>query len=93
MADCLSRGEAPFASHGLYAQPGVLDDTIPEERRKGILAGFAWAETADARVCYVDLGVTQGMLEGAEHASRLSQPIETRRLGGEWAAELRGAKP
>lgn len=26
MRDCLKRGEAPFASHALYTQPGVLDD-------------------------------------------------------------------
>ena len=31
MADCLARGEAPFASHLLYTQPGILDDDIPEE--------------------------------------------------------------
>ena len=30
--DCLLRGEAPFASHLLYTQAGVLDDTIKEER-------------------------------------------------------------
>jgi hypothetical protein len=33
MADCLRRGEAPFASHLLYTQPGVLDDSLPEERQ------------------------------------------------------------
>jgi hypothetical protein len=32
MADCLRRDEAPIASHALYTQPGVLDDTKPEER-------------------------------------------------------------
>lgn len=26
MADCLKRGEAPFASHLLYTQDGILDD-------------------------------------------------------------------
>jgi hypothetical protein len=35
MADCLARGEAPFASHALYTQIGVLDDTKPEERKLG----------------------------------------------------------
>jgi len=34
MRDCLLKGEAPFASHGLYTQEGVLDDTIPEERER-----------------------------------------------------------
>lgn len=32
MRDCLKRGEAPFASHLLYTQPGVLDDLVPNER-------------------------------------------------------------
>ena len=31
MRDCFERGEAPFASHLLYTQMGVLDDTIPAE--------------------------------------------------------------
>ena len=34
MADCLKRGEAPFASHLLYTQEGVLDDDIPGERQR-----------------------------------------------------------
>jgi hypothetical protein len=33
MADCLRRGEAPFASHGLYTQPGVLRDELPKDRQ------------------------------------------------------------
>lgn len=41
MADCFARGEVPLASHALYTQPGVLDDSKPEERKKGMEAGFA----------------------------------------------------
>ena len=48
MRDCLSRGEAPFASHALYTQPGVLDDGDPAERAHGIEAGFAWRAVAHA---------------------------------------------
>lgn len=85
MLDCLSRGEAPLASHGLYVQPGVLDDTKPEERKKGMLAGWAWHFVADAIVVYQDLGVTPGMSAGVEHARELKKPvIERRSLGGEW---------
>lgn len=40
MADCLKRGEAPFASHLLYTQPGILDDTKSEERMLGISGGM-----------------------------------------------------
>jgi len=36
MVDCLKRGEAPYASHGLYTQEGVLDDTVSEERAKAL---------------------------------------------------------
>ena len=39
--DCLARGEAPYASHLLFTQAGILDDLIPEERRRGIESGFA----------------------------------------------------
>ncbi len=39
LADCLRRNEAPIASHALYTQPGVLDDTKPEERKKGMMDG------------------------------------------------------
>ena len=56
LADCLARGEAPIASHLLYTQPGVLDDTNPEQRKLGINAGFAWNRFADAVVVYEDLG-------------------------------------
>ncbi len=33
MHGCLMRGEAPYASHGLCTQPGVLDDTIELNER------------------------------------------------------------
>jgi hypothetical protein len=84
MADCLSRGEAPFASHALYTQPGVLDDAKPDEREKGIRAGFAWGELAVLRVFYVDLGWSSGMRQGLAEATRFWQPVEYRNLPG-WA--------
>lgn len=80
MNDCFKRNEAPFASHGLYTQKGVLNDRIPEERRLGILAGFIWADLADARVVYLDLGMTDGMKKGIRHADKIGQPVEYRRL-------------
>jgi len=81
LADCLRRGEAPFASHLLYTQPGVLDDQEPAERRLGIAAGLAWGEQADLTAVYVDLGVTPGMRQGIERAIAAGRPIEHRRLG------------
>lgn len=86
MADCLRRGEAPFASHGLYTQPGVLDDSKPEERKLGIAAGFAWRNMAEATVVYTDLGVSRGMVAGIKHAQTVDDhEIEYRELGGDWS--------
>lgn len=81
MADALRRGEAPFPSHALYTQPGVLDDSKPEERRKGMEAGFEWGASADLVAVYTDLGVTSGMLAGVERAKGRGQRIEIRSLG------------
>lgn len=84
MHDSLMRGEAPFASHGLYTQPGVLDDTVPEQREHGIQAGFAWRDAAELTVLYVDLGVSGGMASGVLDAVAKGRPYETRRLGVDW---------
>jgi hypothetical protein len=88
LADCLARGEAPFASHAIYTQDGVLSDWIPDEREKGIAAGFAWAIYASARVVYDDLGITPGMQRGIDHANDIGQSIEFRSLPG-WKRETR----
>lgn len=82
LADCLKRGEAPFASHLLYTQPGVLDDTVPEERKQGIEAGFAWGEKADLTAVYMDMGYSSGMVQGVEAAEKAGRPIEYRSLAG-----------
>ena len=86
MRDCLLRGEAPFASHGLYTQPAVLRDEVPEERQHGIDAGFAWRSVADLTVVYTDLGMSGGMKHGVDHAQKLGHPIEYRTLGENWFA-------
>ena len=92
MADCFRRGEIPLASHALYTQPGVLDDTKPEERAKGMDAGFM--TRAALQECpyvvvqtavYLDLGVTSGMIHGMQDSAGSLVSIEQRRLGGEWS--------
>ena len=90
LADSFARGEAPFASHGLYTQPGVLDDRDPVQRALGIAAGFAWRDAADATVVYVDLGITTGMRLGIDDATFKRQTIEYRQLP-DW--ELHGGGP
>jgi hypothetical protein len=76
LADCLSRGEAPFASHLLY--PQVLDDTNAEERTIGIEAGLAWGDLAEATIVYDDFGISVGMQQGIERARAVGRPVEFR---------------
>ena len=80
LADCLRRGEAPFASHLLYTQPGVLDDDKPEERALGMQAGFAWGRAAVMTAVYYDRGVSSGMLLGIQRAHQEQRPVVWRRL-------------
>ena len=80
MRDCLHRGEAPYASHALYTQPGVLVDDLPGERTLGIEAGLAWGARADATVVYEDFGISGGMALGVERAVAQGRAVEYRRL-------------
>lgn len=81
LRDSLARGEAPFASHLLYTQEGVLNDELPHEREAGMEAGFTWMEQAEGVVVYMDLGLSKGMEEGIIRAALLGKPIEFRRIG------------
>jgi hypothetical protein len=78
MRDCLHRGEAPYASHALYTQEGVLRDEVPEERKLGIEAGFVWRKVAKKTVVYADYGITPGMLYGINHATDQGHEVEYR---------------
>lgn len=80
MHDSIVRGEAPFASHLLYTQEGILDDKIPKERNMGIGAGLLWGECAEVTVVYVDHGVSDGMKLGIKRAKALGRPVEYRSL-------------
>lgn len=82
MRDCLMRGEAPFASHLLYTQDGVLNDDIPAQRRLGIEAGLAWGRMADATVVYDDLGISSGMKAGIARAVSRGRKVEYRQIPG-----------
>jgi hypothetical protein len=82
MHDALSRGEAPFASHLLYAQPGLLHDAIEEERLLGIEVGLVWAMSADLTAVYTDLGLSQGMKLGIRAAENCNRPVEYRQVDG-----------
>lgn len=86
LRDSLLRGEAPFASHGLYTQEGVLDDLVPEERKHGIEAGFAFRRAAVLTAVYGDLGISGGMQLGIDHSVEAGIPVEYRTLPG-WLEE------
>jgi hypothetical protein len=80
LGDCLRRDEAPIASHLLFTQPNVLDDTKPEERSLGMRAGFAWYDVAEAAVVYTDRGISRGMKAGIAQATQRGIPVEYRTL-------------
>jgi hypothetical protein len=81
MRDSVMRGEAPFASHLLYTQEGILNDKVPEERRLGMEAGFTWLELAEASIVYIDYGISDGMNRGIQVARDLQIPITYRTIG------------
>lgn len=81
MLDCIKRGEAPFASHLLYTQDGILRDTDARERFRGIEVGLEIARRMDVTVVYIDLGISEGMLYGIGNAIKHERPVEYRRLG------------
>lgn len=80
MRDSLLRGEAPYASHGLYTQPGVLRDEIPGERELGMRAGFAWRDYAARTVFYIDQGFSSGMNRALLDCLSNGYPLEFRSL-------------
>lgn len=80
MWDCLERGEAPYASHLLYTQVGVLDDSDPAQRKRGIEAGLLWGRFAQATVVYGDRGISAGMQHGIDRAIAEGRPVEYRSI-------------
>lgn len=78
LRDCFARGEAPFASHGLY--PGALDDTKLDEREQGITAGYAWGRFASKVAIYADFGISAGMARALDHWRVMGVPVEFRRI-------------
>ena len=80
MRDCFMKGEFPFASHLLYTQDGILDDSLPGERKLGIRAGLCWGEFASKTVVYTDLGISEGMKQGIERAREEGRVIEMRKI-------------
>lgn len=80
LRDSLKRGEAPYASHLLYTQPGVLDDLNPDERAHGIDAGLAWGNVAALVAVYTDKGISRGMEYGIAAHKAAGRVVEYRSI-------------
>lgn len=91
VAEMLRMGHHPFAGHLLYVQ--CLDDMIPEDRRRGMEAGFAWGACAEACWVYTDLGISPGMKAGIERWQARGIPVEYHTLPADLMAQLDGAAP
>jgi hypothetical protein len=76
--DSLSRGECPFGSHIFYTQ--FLDDSIPEQRKQGIEAGFTWWKHADLIAFYTDLGWSDGMKVAIKRCKELNKAFSIRKI-------------
>jgi hypothetical protein len=85
MKRALDEGMAPYASHLLFTQPNILDDTVPVERKLGMEAGFAWGAKAPLVIFCVDLGWSRGMNEGLARAQARNARIRTWTLGPPWS--------
>lgn len=81
--DSLMRDECPYASHALY--PPVLDDNIPEQRERGMRAGYEQIRRADLLAVYMDRGISKGMREEINFAQKWRIPVEQRWLS-RWKA-------
>ena len=82
MLDCLSRGEAPYASHNMYTLEGggPLDDEDPLQRALGIKAGLLWSSQSFRVACYVDFEMSGGMKAARDHWVEIGMPVEYRTL-------------
>lgn len=78
IADCFSRGEVPFASHGFYTR--YLDDSKPEDRKMGIEAGYNIMSRADYVAVYVDYGMSTGMIAAIQKAKAYGLPVKKRTI-------------
>lgn len=78
--DSLLRGEAPIASHLLYTQEGILDDSNLQERMLGINSGLEWLKVADKHVFYTDYGISQGMEYAMKKSMEYNIDVEIRKI-------------
>lgn len=75
---CIDNGYSPYASHQMLTD--VLDDNKPNEREKGIGAGFAFAEAGIMRIFFVDFGWSNGMKQALDHSQSNNLPFTTKNI-------------
>lgn len=80
IADSISRGECPYASHAFFTQ--FLDDDSMASRQLGMALGWTVMTRANLVAIYEDLGVSTGMVAGIEIAKRLHLPVDRRKIPG-----------
>lgn len=90
IADCIRRGEAPFASHKMY--PGALNNDSPAERALGMKAGATWALVAPMHAVYIDRGITPGMASGINAAMQHGKVVEYRSINAVACSSLDGPR-
>lgn len=78
----IHQDEAPIASHLLYTQEGILQDSRLAERNLGFAAGLSWLRVADLQVFYTDRGWSAGMIKALEAGRRWEVAQEFRSLRG-----------
>jgi hypothetical protein len=81
--DSLSRGEIPWASHGMLAHTRALYEEDPDQRLEGleINKDFIYFH-ANKVVFYIDHGMSDGMKAARTWAVMANKPFETRRIYG-----------
>lgn len=80
LRDSIDRGEIPFLSHLLY--PQVLDEDVITQRKIGIDLNLILIQLkADLVAVYEDLGISNGMHEAIERATKHKVAIQYRKLG------------
>lgn len=83
--DCIvNHNEAPFLSHIIYTQRGILNDNNPPERNLGIEVGLYFGQFMKASVVYTNLGISGGMQRGMERAEKEGREIVVRKLDDDW---------
>ena len=80
LAESIRQGEAPYAPHLLYTQPGVLNDDNPDERDLGMQCGNCFLVACDKVVFHCDRGVSSGMIREARFSRDLGKRCELRFL-------------